>query len=161
MYFSPARVKAKLKRFSKRKKTAGDLSSDAKGYIDELSEESTPLRDHGNTPYRDHRSWRLRSATSINSLVASAMSEMIEDYDVRIDDSHPAVHKLAMAVMNKPKEAKSAVEALEDYLEMRQDTIKQLQSLRVRIFRKKSKPRLVRIVRTPKFKIDCVYLLIF
>jgi hypothetical protein len=101
MYFSPARVKAKLKRFSKRKKTAGDLSSDAKGYIDLLSEELTPLRDHGNTPYRDHRSWRLRSATSINSLVKSAMSEMIEDYDAPIDDSHP-VHKLAMAVMNKP-----------------------------------------------------------
>lgn len=36
------------------------------------------------------------------------------------------------------KEAKSAVEALEAYLEMRQDTIKQLQSLRVRIFGNKT-----------------------
>lgn len=100
IHISPARVKVKLKRFSKRKKTARDLCSNAKGY-NNMSEESTPLNGHGNTPHRDRQSWRLRSATSISSLVASAMSEMTEDDDVCIDDCHP-VHKLAGAVKNKP-----------------------------------------------------------
>jgi hypothetical protein len=58
------------------------------------------------------------------------------------------------------KEAKSAVDALEAYLEMRHDAVKQLQSLRVRIFNTKQTLS-CSICGNTQVEIDCVYLLRF
>lgn len=102
LHDSLAKVDATLERFSKHNRSAGDLSSDAKDYNNMSEESSSASSSHRNFLHRDHQNSKLQPATSVNSLVASAMSEMITDYDVRIDDRHSAVHKLAMAVMDKP-----------------------------------------------------------
>ena len=101
LHESRAKVDATLERLTRHNRAAGDLSSDAKDY-NNMSEESNSSSSHRNYLHRDHQNSKLQPATSVNSLVASAMSEMITDYDVRINDHHSAVHKLAMAVMNKP-----------------------------------------------------------
>lgn len=103
LHDSRAKVDAALERFSKHNRSGGDLSSDAKDHnnMSEVSNSSSSST-HRNYLHTDHQYSKLQNATSVNSLVASAMSEMIADYDVDINDRHSAVHKLAMAVMNKP-----------------------------------------------------------
>jgi hypothetical protein len=98
---SIAKVDATLERFSKHNRIAGDVSGDAKDY-NSMSEDSNSSSSHRNRVHTDHQYSKLQHAPSVNMLVASAMSEMITDYEVNINDRHSAVHKLAMAVMNKP-----------------------------------------------------------
>lgn len=101
LHDSLAKVDAKLERISRHNKAAGDVSSDAKD-SNSMSEDLNSSSSHRNHLHTDHQYSRLQPAPSVNLLVASAMSEMITDYDVHINDRHSAVHKLAMAVMNKP-----------------------------------------------------------